>query len=623
MRVGLVTNLQSRGLAMDARLLEGLLTSLGHEVVLIQYDTFYEEPADLLIFCEVVVPRFFSLSKSAPWLFVNPEFLFERDFKTIRTQFAKILCKTHEAHRICSQHFGIKAVYTGFLSADKMDSSIPREDRFLHVAGSSKIKGTAAVIDAWKWTHNGESLNAPLTVVSDWWGDENITGMIDLLKDVSEEELTRLQNSHKFHLQPSGTEGFGHALREALSVNAVILTTGAPPMNELTSVYEIPAVGSSMCREAEVHEVSAIDIHKAVKDMLETHRASFHPREEFLAGNAEFKQRFSELLDTLKPLEHRLPVKFDRDFPGQLRVAFLGNFAHSFCTEADLAYSLEWLGHEVIRVQESTATISELHGASLDADLFLWVHTHSFNTLSDDELLSFLEHLKRRSIPSVSFHLDRFFSIPERESRIGIDPFWKTSYVFSADGGHQAEFWAKGVNHFYLPPAVVSRGVHGGFPRGDLRCDVGFVGSVEGYHANYPFRAEMVDFLERRYGARFRRFSGVREAELNDVYASCSVVAGDSIFANDGLLDRYFSDRIPETMGRGGVLVHAEVKGLDWPGLTLHRPGDLEDMVAKIDFLLQHPVERRRLRDVGMEFVRQNHTYLHRAKEILSTCLHS
>jgi hypothetical protein len=621
-QIGIVTNLQSRGLALDASLLFAHLSDQGHDVTLMQYDAPHSEAQDLLIFCEVVVPGLVSLSRNPPWLFVNPEFLFEYNFKTIRTLFGKVLCKTREAHRICGKHFGSKAFYTGFMSQDVFRGAIARENRFLHVAGSSRIKNTLACIDAWRWKHHGKLLNAKLTVVADWLeGDElpPLPDNVTVLNKISDEEMAVLQNLHRYHLQPSGTEGWSHVLHEALGVGALIITTDAPPMNELSSVYTVPSVGKSYFNEAEVHEVSAIDIYTAVEEVQTCSGRFFSPRQEFLRGNAEFKERFAEHLETVAPHSHGFRARFDREFPGQLRVAFLGNFRHTFCTESDLAYELEHMGHDVVRIQEDIATLAELQSSIIDADVFLWVHTHSFNSIPEEHLFSFLELLANRKIPSVSFHLDRFFSIPERESRIGVDPFWKTEFVFSADGGHQIEFLEKGVNHFWLPPAVVSRGVHGGFPRTDLRCDVAFVGSVDGYHDCYPFRSELVRFLQDRYRVRFKLFQGVREAQLNDVYASSSVVAGDSIFANDRHSDRYFSDRVPETMGRGGVLVHAEVKGLDWPGLTTHRPGDLGHMAQKIDWLLANPVERRRLRDVGMRFVKEHHTYKHRIETILKT----
>lgn len=618
MFVGLVTNMDSRGLATDARLLAGLLDSLGHQSEFIQYDKPYDKTSELLIFCEVVVPRFFSLSKAAPWLFVNPEFLFERDFKTIRTQFGKVLCKTKEAHRICSKHFGAKAVYTGFLSADKMRSDIARENRFLHIAGSSKVKGTRSVVDSWRWSHNGITLKMPLTIVSDWLDQEgDLPGMIDVVKDVSEEELTRLQNSHRFHLQPSGTEGFGHVLREAMSVNAVLLTTDAAPMNELDSIFTVPSESVSICREATVHEVSAIEIHKAARQMMTLPLNSVNARAEFLTANREFTERFEILLMELEPAEYRPMVKYTREFPEQKRVAFLGNFRHTFCTESDLAWSFEHIGHEVIRIQEDLATVTDLHSAVLDADMFIWVHTHGWNNLSDFEMHDFLAFLRKRSIPSASFHLDKYFGIPEREQRIGIDPFWKADFVFTADGGFQEHFWSRGVNHFWLPPGIVERAVHYGFPRTDLRCDVAFVGAGLGYHPCYPFREELIKFLHKNYAGRFKHFEGIRESGLNDVYASAKVVVGDSIFAGT---PKYWSDRLPETAGRGGFLLFPRIEGMTIPCAT-YEPQNLSDLKEQIDRWLEQPVERRAITAACIEHVREHDTYRHRVNEILRVVL--
>lgn len=167
MRVGIVTNLNGRGLEKDARLLTPIIESLGHEVELLQFDAPCEKTFGLLIFLEITPRNLIGLSETSPWLIVNPEFLKAENIKLVERSFGKVLCKTHEAHRICSELFGEKAQYIGFISEDRYDETVERKMKFLHVSGQSNVKGTEAILDSFiLWHKNGKRLNAELVVVS-------------------------------------------------------------------------------------------------------------------------------------------------------------------------------------------------------------------------------------------------------------------------------------------------------------------------------------------------------------------------------------------------------------------------------------------------------------------------
>lgn len=312
----------------------------------------------------------------------------------------------------------------------------------------------------------------------------------------------------------------------------------------------------------------------------------------------------------------------------KLTIAVLGNHTESYCTESELCWTLEHLGHRVLRFQENRDTTDRIYRVCKRerAALLLYVHTHGWDTPGKLSLLRLFEKLRKRSIKTISFHLDLYWGLnvlDARQDRVGQHPFWKTDYVFTADGGHEQEFASRGVNHRWLPAAVVERGCFRGTPRAELAADVAFVGARD-YHPEYPFRSELIGWLENTYGSRFRRFNGgdavgpFRETRLNDLYASVKVVVGDSCFAG---IPRYWSDRVPETLGRGGFLIHPAVEGLDIPGLVTYRPRDLGDLRSKIDHFLISDPERRAHSDRAFEAVRQHHTYTNRVKTVLETVL--
>lgn len=604
-------------------LLRGFLVEHGHDVVFAQYDSDIElAERDLLIFLETIVPKYVPLSKCAPLFFVNPEFLFERDFPLIKSSFGKVLCKTHEAHRICKEVFGEQAVYTGFLAEDKLREGFKKEARFLHIAGKSNMKNTQAVVDAWRWKYEGKSLDADLTVIADAEIDlGELPDRVTLLQNAQDDTVTTLQNTCMFHLQPSATEGFGHVLREALSVNALLITTGAPPMREITSALLLEPAGESKCRMATIYEVSPLQIHKAVPEVIDNLRdyKNGERRQEFLAGNKDFGKKFSAVLDKVAVKEEMAVPKVVTPTilpkrEGKLTISFLGNFTSPESTENLVKWALERLGHSVIPLQENKVVREGLPVDVNGSDAFLWVRTPGWLQIPDYWMMDFIADQRAHGLPTISLHLDKFWQIPEREPQIGQHPFWKTEHVFTADGGFQKEFRERGVNHHWMKPAMSEVYLHPGIPRDEYLCDVGFVGARE-YHAEYAFRPAMIDFLKKTYGSRFMHITNLRGHALNDFYASCKVLVADCIFAGT---PNYWSDRAPETIGRGGFLLHPKVPGFDIP-TALYKAQDLDSLKYNIDYFLEDEKARLGIARKATAHVAMFDTWTQRMSQILGT----
>jgi hypothetical protein len=141
------------------------------------------------------------------------------------------LCKTRFAMETFSGN-SVSTKLIGFTSPDRFDDTVPKDySACIHLGGSSMQKGSKTVNDVWLrnpswfpltllWNNpRGTPVNGP-----------NVRCETKFLDDA---RLRWMQNSHGIHLCPSEAEGFGHSLVEAMSCKAVVVTTDAPPMNEL------------------------------------------------------------------------------------------------------------------------------------------------------------------------------------------------------------------------------------------------------------------------------------------------------------------------------------------------------------------------------------------------------
>lgn len=312
---------------------------------------------------------------------------------------------------------------------------------------------------------------------------------------------------------------------------------------------------------------------------------------------------------------------------GPLTIAYRGNFGVPHSTESHVAASMEELGHRVLRLQENVVPWDETVRACEGADIFWWTQTWGYALeWPQDEAMAAVEKLNAM-LPTVGFHLDLFIGLAREPDHLDPPgPFFRQRYVFTADGAHD-ERWAElGVNHHWMPPAVYGAECYLGQRHPRFRSEVAFVGNWRGgYHPEHPGRDELVRQLTNRYRRNVAFWPkpgehAIRGKPLNDLYASVKVVVGDSCMG--GMLPRYWSDRIPETLGRGGVLVHPAVVGMEehfTPGehLLTFPPHDWEAMFAAVDRLLDDGATRDAMREAGHAHVKANHTYRHRVAAII------
>lgn len=214
----------------------------------------------------------------------------------------------------CAKRVKNGQLFTGWTSADVgVPAATERSgERFLHVCGKSPQKNADAVVTAWMQNPDFP----PMTVVASARAGLDLSmplrasaNLTLLLQQQSEPKLRALQRQIGIHVCPSFAEGFGHSLNEARSAAAVLITTAAPPMDEMVedgrSGILVPVRPEN---RAPYHLVTASRVTSA--DLGESIRRAMamsgeqrtlmggRARELFEQGRADFHASIRRIIDT-------------------------------------------------------------------------------------------------------------------------------------------------------------------------------------------------------------------------------------------------------------------------------------------------------------------------------------
>jgi glycosyltransferase involved in cell wall biosynthesis len=300
------------GMDRDVRLLRDAFDDFASKPAFSHYRSinpirrFVGRPAsdELIIFLERITARWLR-SAGHYWLIPNQE-RFATRLVPLLARMDHILCKTRHAQEVfAGLHRSVH--YIGFTSVDRQDASItPDYSRFFHLAGGSTLKGTETLIDAWsrhpEWPE--------LTLVKHRGNIPELPPNVRLVSDyLPDEELRSLQNACGIHLCPSRSEGWGHSLVEAMSCRAVVVTTDAPPMNELVTAgrgVPIPWRRAEPRKLGTNYFVDPALLEKAVKRLIEQpagEKAALGDaaRRWFLENDASFAVNLRRVAESLLP----------------------------------------------------------------------------------------------------------------------------------------------------------------------------------------------------------------------------------------------------------------------------------------------------------------------------------
>lgn len=286
------------------------------------------------------------------------------------------------------------------------------------------------------------------------------------------------------------------------------------------------------------------------------------------------------------------------------RIAFIGKFRNLY-DEEYIAQSLEMLGCEVRRIPQHYSWIEmrEILMA-MKPDILLYTKWEP-----PKEISSFIQGLQRAGTKTVCWIFDLYFDYT-REYQVKSKSFFKSDYVFTTDGGHQERFEEHGINH-----ACVRQGIFKEecilLPFKTIENEIIFIGSD---NPIYPERSKLVKELNATWYGR-KDTNELRGMDLNELYSRSRIVIGDSFPS-----PHYWSNRVVETLGRGGFLIHKEVPGIkeEFPYLITYNT--LADLYLKIDYYSKNEEVRRDNILRNHKYVLENYTMDKKCKELLQ-CL--
>jgi hypothetical protein len=197
---------------------------------------YVDEKPDCVVFLENIVNHSALLAAKIRILIPNPEQLNNNIAKLVP------LC-THMWHKSLFSFNRLSAIFPfckhefiGFTSIDP-SSIVNSYETFIHAKGNVWTnRNTELILECWRLHPEWPSLLIIL------YGDEN-----DYFNNISREcknvnvlngwkgrsEYINLLKTSGIHICTSSHEGFGHYINESRAMQALVITTDAPPMNEL------------------------------------------------------------------------------------------------------------------------------------------------------------------------------------------------------------------------------------------------------------------------------------------------------------------------------------------------------------------------------------------------------
>lgn len=265
--------------------------------------------------------------KDRNWFMINQELVTEDDLDLL-PEMEIVICKTDLAFRLVraykQKHHPNAAYEIFFLSFTSIIRPVSKKyfmnyDKFLHLAGASWMKGTAAVLSAWEMHPEWPTITILCrkycydqtrkqirSILKKHRGKmpQNITLYTEL---VPVDKVQELLETCGVQILTSEAEGWGHYIHEARAHKALCVYTDFPPMNEFFQKNEGIGVseGKPIKMEGDLtgadgFQVTSHGVEKAIQkvlkmSILEREKMGINAMHSFYKDRKYFFERANEL----------------------------------------------------------------------------------------------------------------------------------------------------------------------------------------------------------------------------------------------------------------------------------------------------------------------------------------
>ena len=242
MRVNIIGNTNSLGLAQDVHILHGMVYhTLGKETLIRHVPHFHPqcEQAEINFFVESINPALLHYAAKNIWI-PHPEWT-QRSWQPYGKMVDEIWVKTREAEKIFAEWGTVR--YINWTSVDKTVPEKKDYNRALVPVGKNIWRHPKPIVQAYmRIQQTNSELYFKLPVVDLVYYDMQVPKIPESVADkfvvhdarVSEKEYDALMAECGLLICTSAAEGFCHAVNEGMSAECILLLSPIEPLRELT-----------------------------------------------------------------------------------------------------------------------------------------------------------------------------------------------------------------------------------------------------------------------------------------------------------------------------------------------------------------------------------------------------